>query len=157
MPTQMESCVSANERRCRRLLLAAAVLVGLGVEQHTICSSACLVLWLRLRRELRKVRSLRLRMLSRTFSLAHMSACDVVSQMRFSKRDLTTPESRMHCRETTALGQVRTARRRYVASPEEAMAILLSRLSMPSRVENLEQRLYRSKRVINEIFNETLE
>jgi hypothetical protein len=157
MPTQRESCVSANQRRCRRLLLAATVLVSLGVEQHTICSSACLVLWLRRRRELRRVRSLRVRMLSRTFSLAHMSAYEVVSQMRFSKRDITTLKSRMHWRETTALGQVRTARRRYVASPEDAMAILLSQLSMPSRVEDLEQRFYRFKRAINELFHEMLE
>jgi hypothetical protein len=62
-------------------------------------------------------------MLSRNSSLAHMSAYDVVPQMRFSKRDLTILASRMPWRETTALGQVRTARRRYVASPEEAMAM----------------------------------
>jgi DDE superfamily endonuclease len=37
------------------------------------------------------------------------------------------------------------------------MAILLSRLSMPSRVEDLEQRFCRSKGAINEIFYETLE
>jgi predicted transcriptional regulator len=74
-----------------------------------------------------------------------MSPYDVVSQMRFSKRDITTLASRMQWRETTALVQVRTARRRYFASPEEAMAILLSRLSMPSRVEDLEQRFHRSK------------
>jgi hypothetical protein len=132
MPTQRESCVTADERRCRRLLLATAVRVCLRVEQPTICSSACLTLWLRRRWELRRMRSLRVRMLSRTFSLAHMSAYDVVSQMQFSKRDITTLASRMPWRETTALGQVRTARRRYVASPKEAMAILLSRLSMPS-------------------------
>jgi DDE superfamily endonuclease len=77
--------------------------------------------------------------------------------MRFSKRDITTLASRMPWRETTALGQVRTARRRYVSSPEEAMAILLSRLSMHSRVEDLEKRFYRSKGAINEIFYETLE
>jgi hypothetical protein len=151
MPTQRESCVTADERRCRRLLLASAVWVCLGVEQQTICSSACLVLWLRRRRELRRVRSLRVRMLSRTFSLAHESAYDVVSQMRFSKRDITTLASRMPWRETIALAQVRTARRRYVASPEEAMAILRSRLSMLSRVEDLEQRFCRSKGAIYEI------
>jgi hypothetical protein len=95
----------------------------LGVEQQAICSSACLVLWLSRRRELRRVRSLRVRMLSRTFSLAHMSSYDVVPQMRFSKRDITILASRMPWRETTARGQVRTARRRYVASPEEAMAM----------------------------------
>jgi hypothetical protein len=96
-------------------------------------------------------------MLSGTFSLAHMSAYDVVSQMRFSKRDITTLASRMPWRETTALGQVHTARRRCVASPEETMAILLSRLSMPSRVEDLEQRFCRSKGAINEILYEMLE
>jgi hypothetical protein len=112
MPTQRESCVTADEGRCRRLLLAAAVWVCLGVEQQTICSSACLVLWLRRRRKLRRVRSLCVRMLSRTFTLAHMSAYDVVSQMQFSKRDNTTLASRMPWRETTLLGQLRTARRR---------------------------------------------
>jgi DDE superfamily endonuclease len=103
------------------------------------------------------VRSLRVKMLSRTFNLAHMSSYAVVSQMRFSKRDISTLASRMPWREITALGQVRTARRRYAASPEEAIAILLSRLSMPCRVEDLEQRFYRSKAAINEIFYETLE
>jgi hypothetical protein len=44
MPTQMESVVTADERRCRRLLLAAAVWGCSGVEQPTICSSASLVL-----------------------------------------------------------------------------------------------------------------
>jgi hypothetical protein len=129
MPTQRESCVTADERRCRRLLLATAVWVCLGVEQKTIFSSACLVLWLRRRRELRRVRSLLVRVLSRTFSLAHMSSYDVVSQMQFSTRDITTLASRMPWRETTALGQVRTARRRYVASPEEAIAIVHPALS----------------------------
>jgi hypothetical protein len=37
------------------------------------------------------------------------------------------------------------------------MAILLSRLLMPSRVEDLEQRFCRSKGAINEIFYEALE
>jgi hypothetical protein len=37
------------------------------------------------------------------------------------------------------------------------MAILLSRLSMPSRVDDLEQRFYRSKGAINEIFYGTLD
>jgi hypothetical protein len=37
------------------------------------------------------------------------------------------------------------------------MAILLSRLSMPSHVEDLEQRFCRTKGAINEIFYETLE
>jgi hypothetical protein len=77
--------------------------------------------------------------------------------MRFSKRDITTLASRMTWRKTTALGQVRTEHRRYVASPEEAMAILLSWISIPFRVEDLEQRFYRSKGAINEIFYETLE
>jgi hypothetical protein len=66
-------------------------------------------------------------MLSQTFRLANMSAYDVVPQMRFSKGP-TTLASRMPWRETTALGQLRgcnvpIARRRYVASPEEAMAM----------------------------------
>jgi hypothetical protein len=112
---------------------------------------------LRRRQELRRVRSLHVKMLSRTFNLAHISSYAVVSQMRFSKRDISTLASRMPWRETTALRQVRTARRRYAASPEEAIAILLSRLSMPCRVEDLEQRFYRSKAAINEIFYATLE
>jgi hypothetical protein len=77
--------------------------------------------------------------------------------MRFSKSGITILASRMPSRETTQRGQVRTARRRYVASSEEAMAILLSRLSMLCRVEDLEQRVYRSKAAINENFYETLE
>jgi hypothetical protein len=93
-------------------------------------------------------------MLSRTFSLAHMSSYAVVSQMRFSKRDITALASRMPWQETTELGQVRTARRKYIASSEEAVTILLSRISMPCRVDDLEQRFYRSTAAI---FYKTLE
>jgi hypothetical protein len=60
-------------------------------------------------------------------------------------------------RETTILGQVRTARRRYCASKEEALCVLLARLAMPSRVEDLEKRFFRSKAAITEIFYEALE
>jgi hypothetical protein len=57
-----------------------------------------------------------------------MSAYDVIPQMRFSKGAIATLALRMPWRETTALGQLRgcnvpTARRRYVASPEEAMVM----------------------------------
>jgi hypothetical protein len=75
----------------------------------------------------------------------------------FLEKNNTTLASRMTWRETTALGQVRTARRRYVASPEEAMYILLSRISMHSRVEDLEQRFFSSKGPIDEILYEILE
>jgi DDE superfamily endonuclease len=54
------------------------------VEQQTICLSACLDLWLRRRWELRRVRSLRVRMLPSTLSLANMSAYDVVSKSAIS-------------------------------------------------------------------------
>jgi hypothetical protein len=85
-----------------------------------------------------------------------MFAYDTVSQMRFCKRHISYLASRIHCLEVTALGKIRTARRRYIATKEEALCILLSRLAMPSRVEDLEQRFFQSKVAINEIFYETL-
>jgi hypothetical protein len=60
-------------------------------------------------------------------------------------------------RETTALGQVRTARRSHVEYQEETMAILLVRFLMHSREEDLEQTFYRSKGAMNEIFYEMIE
>jgi hypothetical protein len=157
MPTQRELCASAKARRCRRLLLATAALSSIGLQETNISSLACLVMWLTRRRELERVRRLRRTMLSRSFSLCEMSANDAVSQMRFYKRDISYLASRMPWLEVTALSQSRTARRRYIASKEEALFILLSRLAMPTRVEDLEQRLFRSKAAISEIFYETLE
>jgi nuclease HARBI1 len=157
MPTQRELRVSAEVRRCHRLLLVTAAWVSIGGQHAISGSSACLALWLIRHRELRRVRRLRLMMLSRTFSLQEMSAYDVVSQMRFCKRDITYLSSHIPWMEVTTLGQVRTARRRYVSSKEEALCILLSRLAMPTRVEDLEQRFFRSKAAINEIFYEALE
>jgi hypothetical protein len=72
-------------------------------------------------------------------------------------RDSTTLALHMPWREATALGQIRTARRRHVAYPEEAMDILLATLLMPSRVEDLEQTFCRSKGAMNEIFYEMIE
>jgi hypothetical protein len=80
-----------------------------------------------------------------------------VSQMRFCKGDISYLASRIPWLEVTTLGQIRTARRRYVASKEEALCILLSRLAMPVRAEDLEQRFFRSKAAITEIFYETLD
>jgi hypothetical protein len=52
---------------------------------------------------------------------------------------------------------VRTARRRYFSSKEVALCVLLVRLAMHSRVEDLEKRFFRSKAAITEIFYEALE
>jgi nuclease HARBI1 len=86
-----------------------------------------------------------------------MSAYDAVSQMRFCKRDISYLASSIPRMEVTTLGQIRTARRRYIASKEEALCILLSRLTMPTRVEDLEQRFFRSKAAIKKKSYETLE
>jgi hypothetical protein len=69
-----------------------------------------------------------------------MTNCDVVSQMRFTKKHIRDIASLIPWRETIILGQGCTARRRYCASKEEALCVLLSRLAMPSRVEDFEKR-----------------
>jgi nuclease HARBI1 len=102
-------------------------------------------------------RDLRSRLLSKAFHLDGMSNHDVISQMRFSKQRIFDIASLIPWRETTNIGQIRTARRRYCASKEEALCVLLSRLAMPSRVEYLEQRFFRCKAAITEIFYEALE
>jgi nuclease HARBI1 len=86
-----------------------------------------------------------------------MTNYDVISQMRFTKKHIRDIASLIPLRETTTLGHVRTARRRYCASKEEALCVLLARLAMPSRVEILEKRFFRSKAAITEIFYEALE
>jgi nuclease HARBI1 len=102
-------------------------------------------------------RGLRSRMLSKTFHLDGMTNYDVVSQMRFTKKHICVIDSLIPWRETTILGQVRTARRRYYASKEEALCVLLARLAMPSRVEDVEKRFFRTKAAITQIFYEALE
>jgi hypothetical protein len=92
------------------------------------------------RQDIHMSRVLRSRMLSKTFHLDGMTNYDVVSQMRFNKKNIRDIASLIPWRETTILGQVRTARRRYYASKEEALCELLARLDMPSRVEDLEKR-----------------
>jgi hypothetical protein len=82
---------------------------------------------------------------------------DVVSSMRFSKRDVRAISALISWRETTRLGQVRTASRCYCASKEEALSVRLTRLAMPSRVEDLERIFFRCKTAIAEIFYEGLE
>jgi hypothetical protein len=80
----------------------------------------------------------RARMLSRVFSLDVLTNYDAIPQMRFSERYIRILASLVPWRETTILGQVRTSRRRYCASKEEPLCVLISRLAMPSRVEDLE-------------------
>jgi nuclease HARBI1 len=82
---------------------------------------------------------------------------DIMSPMPISKRHIRILASLILWREATILGQVRTLRLRYCASKEEAIFVLLSRLPMPSRVEDLEQRFFRCKAAFNEIFYEALE
>jgi hypothetical protein len=86
-----------------------------------------------------------------------MNNYDVISLMRFSKQHIRDIASLIPWRETTITGQIRSARRRYCASKEEALCVLLSRLAMPSRVEDLEQRFFCCKAAIAEIFYEALE
>jgi hypothetical protein len=88
------------------------------------------------------------RMLSKTFHLDGMTNYDGLSQMRFTKKHTRDIASLIPWRETTILGQVRIARRRYCASKEEALCVLIARLAMPSRVEDLEKRFFRSKAAI---------
>jgi hypothetical protein len=77
--------------------------------------------------------------------------------MRFLKRNIRYIASLIPWREITILGQVRTARRRYCASKEEGLCILLSRLAVPSCIEDLEQQFFRCKATFTEIFYEALE
>jgi hypothetical protein len=157
MPTQRDSRLHSDERRCRRVLLLAALCSSPRSQRLNLGSVGCLVLWLRRRRDVQVSLTLRSRMLANVFNLELVSNYDVISQMRFSKRHIRYIASLIPWREITILGQVRTARRRYCASKEEALCILLSRLAMPSRVEDLEQRFFRCKAAITEIFYEALE
>jgi hypothetical protein len=158
MPTQRAARGIATGRRARRFLLLAAATGALGAQSGVVLAeSACLLLWVLARREALNARRLRIQMISGCFNPHEMSAYDVVSMMRFAKRDIIYISSRIPWREVTSLGQVRTARRRYVASREEATCILMSRLAMPSRIEDLESRFFRSKSSISEIFYEALE
>jgi nuclease HARBI1 len=96
-------------------------------------------------------------MLSKTFHLDGMTNYGDISQLLFTKKHIRDIASFIPWRETTALGHVRTARRCYCASKEEALCLLLERLALPSRVEDLEKRCFRSKAAITEIFYEALE
>jgi hypothetical protein len=160
MPRQRDARLSVEERRVRRFLVlgtattATTVHIGSG---GLVQQSAHLLLWFRKYRAIQKARDLRAQLLSRRFSLQELTSYNVVSLMRFTKRDILNISQRITWRETTALGQVRTARRRYVASKEEALCVLLSRLAMPSRLEDFEGIFFRSKGALNEIFYEALE
>jgi hypothetical protein len=89
MPTQFELLANAEVRHCRTLLLVTAALSSVCGQQAIISSSALLALWLIRHREFRWVRGLRVLMFSRRFRLHEKSSHDVVSQMRFCKRDIT--------------------------------------------------------------------
>jgi hypothetical protein len=156
MPTQRDSRLRVDERRRRRVLVLSATCSSRGSQPFDLASASCLLLWLRRRSDIQGAHVLRARMLSRVFSLDVVTNYDVISQMRFSKRHICILASLIPWRETTILGQVRTSRRHYCASKEEALCVLLSRLAMPSRVEDLEQRFFRCKAAINEIFYEAL-
>jgi nuclease HARBI1 len=157
MPTQRNSRLRADERRYRRVLLLAAACSSTRSPGLRLASVACLVLWLRRRSDLQFSRDLRSRLLSKAFHLDSMSNYDVISQMRFCKQHIRDIASLIPWRETTNIGQIRTARRRYCASKEEALCVLISRLAMPSRVEDLEQRFFRCKAAITDFFYEALE
>jgi hypothetical protein len=137
MPTQSDSRLRADERRFYRVFLLAAACSSTRSRELDFASTECLVLWITRRRDIHMSRVLRSRMLSKTFHLEGMTNYDVLSQMRFTKKHILDIASLIPWRETTILGQVRTARRRYCASKEEALCVLLARLPMPSRVEDL--------------------
>jgi hypothetical protein len=152
MPTQRDSRLRADERRHHRVLLLAVACSSTRSRDLYFASTACLVLWLMRRRDIHMSRGLQSRMLSKTFHLGGMTNYDVLSQMRFTKKHIRDIASFIPCRETTILGQVRTARRRYCASKEEALCVLLARLAMPSRVGRSREAFFRSKTAITEIF-----
>jgi hypothetical protein len=160
MPRQRDARLSVEERRVRRFLVlgtatnAATAHIGSG---GLVQQSAHLLLWFRKYRAIQKARDLRAQLLSRRFSLPELTSYNVVSLMRFTKRDILNISQRITWRETAALEQVRIARRRYISSKEEALCVLLSRLAMPSRLEDFEGIFFRSKGVLNEIFYEALE
>jgi hypothetical protein len=157
MPTQRDSRLRVDERRCRRVIFLAAACSSTRSQRFDLTSISCLLVWLRRRRDVRVARILRAWILSRVFSLDALTNNDVISQMRFSKRHIRVIASLIPWRKTNILGKVRTSRRLYCASKEEALCVLLSRLAMPSRVEDLEQRIFRCKAAIAETFYEMLE
>jgi nuclease HARBI1 len=157
MPTQRNSRLRVDERRFRRVILLSAACSSRGSQPFDFASASSLLMWLRRRSDIQAARVLRASMLSRVFNLDVLTNYDVIFQMRFSKRHIRILASLIPWRETTILGQVRTSRRRYCASKEEALCVLLSRLAMPSRVEDLVQRFFRCKAAINKIFYEALE
>jgi hypothetical protein len=96
MPTQRAARVIATERRARRFLLLAAAIGALGAQSVAVLAeSGCRLLWIRTRREALETRRLRIRMISESFNLQQMSAYNVVSMMRFAKRDIIFISSRI--------------------------------------------------------------
>jgi hypothetical protein len=77
--------------------------------------------------------------------------------MRFEKRHITEIAKRIRWKRVTGIGQIQTGRRRHTASCTQATCILLWWLTMPSRVEDLEEHIYRSASSICELFYEALE
>jgi hypothetical protein len=88
MPTQRDSRLHSDERRCRRVLLLAALCSSPRSQRLNLGSVGRLVLWLRLRRDVQVSLTLRSRMLANVFNLELVSNYDVISQMRFSKRHI---------------------------------------------------------------------
>jgi hypothetical protein len=149
---QRDVIIASQRRACLQILVMAS-----STSRTMETRSDLLHLWLRRHLELLRVRSIRRSMLSKRFSFEDLSNAEAVSRMRFQKRDIATIASTLPWSNTTVIGQMRTRHRGYVASKCEAMFILLFRLSMPSRVEDIEQFFYISKASIAKIFYETLE
>jgi nuclease HARBI1 len=116
-----------------------------------------ILVWARRRRKVRRALASRRKMLSRTFSFESLTPYKAVSRMRFEKRHIAEIARRIRWKRVTGIGQMQTGRRRYTASCTEATCILLWRLAMPSRVEDLEEHFYRSASSICELFYEALE
>jgi hypothetical protein len=129
------SRILVDERRCRRVLLLSAARSSTVSQRFDLASVSCL-LWQTCRSDIQTARVLRARILSRVSSLDVPTNYHVISQMRFSKRQIRILASLIPWRETTILAQARTSHRRCCALRELALCVLLSRLAMPSPAES---------------------
>lgn len=131
-------------RRRRRIL-------SLHMRGHELIELAELVrLYLRCRHELRLTTQRRMDVSMACFNLNAYGKADALSLFRFEPADIGKLADALAVREASS-------RRRYRVSPEEALCVVLRRLSSPCRWRDLELLFGRSSSALSEIFFETVE
>jgi len=131
--------------RLRRQILARHV------PGHELVDMAELVrLYLRCRCEMRLMTGRRRTISMSSFNLNAFSKADGLSLFRFEPDDIGRVAGALAMRDTSS-------RRRYRVSGEEAMCIVLRRLSSPSRWRDLEVMFGRCASALLEVFIETVE